>query len=173
MTESAQAPSLYERLGGTMGIAAVMDVLTDRLYDNVSANRNPYAQKLHETNSRAGFKFMVTAWSIQETGGPKCYPGRDMREAHADMVATEEDFDIVALEIAATLSAAHQGMERDRGGGGRGRPRHPGVTTSATRPRSRTRSTTSTRSGTTSRSDSSRTAEWPPAPGRCSSSSRS
>jgi hemoglobin len=104
MTESAEIPSLYERLGGTMGIAAVMDVLTDRLYDNVSANRNPYVQKLHETNSRAGFKFMVTAWSIQETGGPKCYPGRDMREAHADMVATEEDFDIVALEIAATLS---------------------------------------------------------------------
>ncbi|WP_326769797.1 group 1 truncated hemoglobin [Streptomyces sp. NBC_01591] len=104
MTESAQTPSLYDRLGGTFGIAALMDVLTDRLYDNVSANRNPDVQKLHETNSRAGFKFMVTAWSIQETGGPQCYPGRDMREAHENMVATEYDFDVVALEIAATLS---------------------------------------------------------------------
>ncbi|MFJ4621039.1 group 1 truncated hemoglobin [Streptomyces sp. NPDC088812] len=104
MTEPAQTPSLYERLGGTFGIAAVMDVLTDRLYENVSANRNPDVRKLHETNSRAGFKFMVTAWSIQETGGPKVYPGKDMRAAHENMVATEEDFDIVALEVAATLS---------------------------------------------------------------------
>lgn len=104
MSDSEQAPSLYERLGATMGIAVLMDVLTDRLYDNVSANRNPDVRKLHETNSRAGFKFMVTAWSIEETGGPKCYPGRDMVEAHEDMVATEFDFDVVALEIAATLS---------------------------------------------------------------------
>ena len=104
MTDSAQTPSLFERLGGIMGVAALMDVLTDRLYDNVSANRNPDVRKLHETNSRAGFKFMVTAWSVQETGGPKCYPGRNMVDAHANMVATEEDFDVVALEIAATLS---------------------------------------------------------------------
>jgi hemoglobin len=81
-----------------------MDVLTDRLYDNVSANQNPFVQKMHETNSRPAFKFMVTAWSVEETGGPKCYPGRDMRAAHADMVATDRDFDVVALEIAATLS---------------------------------------------------------------------
>jgi hemoglobin len=104
MTDQAQAPSLFERLGGILGIATLMDVLTDRLYDNVSANQNPYVAKMHETNSRAGFKFMVTAWSVEETGGPKCYPGRDMRAAHANMVATERDFDVVALEIAATLS---------------------------------------------------------------------
>ncbi|QMU67357.1 group 1 truncated hemoglobin [Streptacidiphilus sp. P02-A3a] len=104
MTESTRTPSLYERLGGIFGISAVMEVLTDRLYENVSANRNADVQRLHETNSRAGFRFMVTAWSIEETGGPKVYPGRDMRAAHADMFASEEDFDIVALEIAATLS---------------------------------------------------------------------
>jgi hemoglobin len=104
MADTAQTPSLYERLGGILGIAVLMDVLTDRLYDNVTANQNPYVKKMHETNSRPGFKFMVTAWSVEETGGPKCYPGRDMREAHANMVTTERDFDVVALEIAATLS---------------------------------------------------------------------
>jgi hemoglobin len=104
MTDSTETPSLFERLGGILGIATLMDVLTDRLYDNVSANQNADVRKLHETNSRAGFKFMVTAWSVQETGGPRCYPGRDMRAAHANMVATERDFDVVALEIAATLS---------------------------------------------------------------------
>ncbi|WP_051731770.1 group I truncated hemoglobin [Kitasatospora phosalacinea] len=104
MTEQDQTPSLYERLGGAMGIAAIMDVLTDRLYENASANLNPYVAKMHEVNSRPGFKWMVTAWSIEETGGPKVYPGRNMVDAHADMVSSHFDFDVVALEIAATLS---------------------------------------------------------------------
>lgn len=51
----------------------------------------------------AGFKFLVTAWSIEQTGGPKCYPGRDMTEAHAHLYVSEPEFDIVATEIAATL----------------------------------------------------------------------
>ncbi len=101
---AAPTPSLYERLGGIGGIAAVMDVLTDRLYDNASANRNADVRKMHNTNSKPAFKFMVTAWSIEETGGPKCYPGKDMFAAHANMYATEEDFDVVALEIASALS---------------------------------------------------------------------
>ena len=95
--------SLYERLGGTYGIAGAVDVLVDRLYDNVSANRNPHVQAFHAEMGHAGFKFLVTAWSIEKSGGPACYPGRDMREAHAHLFVSEEEFDIVATEIAATL----------------------------------------------------------------------
>lgn len=101
---STPGPSLYERLGGANGIAAVIDVLVERLFDNVSANQNADVVKMHDKVSRAGFKFMITAWSVQETGGPKIYPGKDMWAAHANMVATERDWDVVALEIAATLS---------------------------------------------------------------------
>ncbi|MFD7720122.1 phosphopantetheine-binding protein [Streptomyces sp. NPDC059814] len=104
LTNPASAPSLYERLGGANGIARVMDVLVERLFDNVSANQNADVVKMHDKVSRAGFKFMVTAWSVEETGGPKIYPGKDMWAAHANMVATERDWDVVALEIAATLS---------------------------------------------------------------------
>ena len=96
--------SLYERLGGTYGIAAAVDVLVDRLYSNASANMNPAVAKFHEQQGQAGFKFLVTAWTIEHTGGPKCYPGRDMREAHAHLNVSQHDFDVVALEIAATLS---------------------------------------------------------------------
>lgn len=113
-TEPVETPSLCERLGGVYGIAAMMDVLTDRLFDNVWANRNPYVAKMHERNGRAGFKFMVTAWSVEETGGPTCYPGRDMHYAHVDMVATEHDFDVVALEIAATLSYCGAGVQEQK-----------------------------------------------------------
>lgn len=97
------APSLYERLGGTYGIAGAVDVLADRLYDNASANRNPHVQAFHLGMGHAGFKFLVTAWSIEQTGGPSCYPGRDMRESHAHLFVSQEEFDIVATEVAATL----------------------------------------------------------------------
>jgi len=97
------APSLYERLGGTYGIAGAVDVLADRLYDNASANRNPHVQAFHLGMGHAGFKFLVTAWSIEQTGGPSCYPGRDMRESHAHLFVSQEEFDIVYGEIAATL----------------------------------------------------------------------
>lgn len=42
---------------------------------------------------------MVTAWSIEATGGPKCYPGRDMFEAHKHLGLTEYKFDVTAHEI--------------------------------------------------------------------------
>ena len=70
MTMPTANPSLYERLGGTYGIAGAVDVLVDRLYDNVSANQNPHVQAFHLMKGHAGFKFLVTAWSIEKTGGP-------------------------------------------------------------------------------------------------------
>jgi len=48
----------------------------------------------------------VTAWSIQETGGQKIYPGRDMRESHAHLNASQREFDVVATEIKASLYPA-------------------------------------------------------------------
>jgi len=96
--------SLYERLGGIYGIAGAVDVLVDRLYTNASANMNPAVEAFHRQQGHAGFKFLVTAWSVEQTGGPKCYPGRDMSESHAHLNVSEHDFDVVALEIAATLS---------------------------------------------------------------------
>ena len=110
MTHSSLQPSLYERLGAIYGIAGAVDVLTDRLYNNASANLNPHVQAFHDQQGQAGFKFLVTAWSIEQTGGPACYPGRDMLESHAHLQVSEYEFDIVAGEIAAPLS--HVGVPR-------------------------------------------------------------
>ncbi|MDQ3717106.1 MAG: group 1 truncated hemoglobin [Actinomycetota bacterium] len=96
--------------GGIYGIAGAVDALADRLYDNVSANNNPHVAAFHAMKGHAGFKYLVTAWSIEHTGGPKCYPGRDMRESHAHLHVSEFEFDIVATEIAATLF--HVGVPR-------------------------------------------------------------
>ncbi len=114
MTTAPSTPSLYERLGGTYGIAGAVDVLTDRLYDNASANTNPHVAEFHSQAGHAGFKFLVTAWSIEQTGGPRCYPGRDMYESHAHLKVSEFEFDIVKGEIAATLF--HVGVPRQEHG---------------------------------------------------------
>jgi hemoglobin len=108
ITEAAhQVPagaSLYERLGGAYAIAGAVDVLVDRLFANVLVNANAGVHAHHgEAANGPGYKFLVTAWSIEATGGPKCYPGRDMVAAHDGLSIDAPGFDAVAMEIAATL----------------------------------------------------------------------
>ncbi len=97
--------SLYERLGGVYGIAGAVDILVDRLFANVAVNANQ-AVHVHHGNpaNAAGYKFLVTAWSIEAAGGPTCYPGRDMVKTHTTLDITGPEFDAVAMEIAATLN---------------------------------------------------------------------
>ncbi|MEO8850695.1 MAG: group 1 truncated hemoglobin [Allobranchiibius sp.] len=107
----AQAPeqvphdaSLYERLGGAYAIAGAVDVLVDRLFDNALVNANAAVHSHHgEPANAPGYKFLVTAWSIEATGGPKCYLGRDMVAAHDGLAIDTPGFDAVAMEIGATL----------------------------------------------------------------------
>lgn len=102
-TASAQPLSLYDRLGGAYPIATAVDYLIDRLHTNATLNRNRLVDEFHTQKFKAGYKFMVTAWSIEVTGGPKCYPGRDMFESHKNLGLTEYDFDVTATEIRNTL----------------------------------------------------------------------
>ena len=96
--------SLYERLGGAYGIAGAVDVLVDRLFQNVKVNAN---DKVHEHHGNpanaAGYKFLVTAWSIEAVGGPQCYIGHDMTVAHEHLSIDTAGFDAVYMEIESTL----------------------------------------------------------------------
>jgi len=98
-----EGETLYERLGGVYGIAGAVDDLVDRLYENETANQNPAVRDFHENYGKAGFKYLVTAWSIEYSGGPEVYPGRGMTEAHEDLEVTELEFDVVRTEIKTTL----------------------------------------------------------------------
>ncbi len=96
--------SLYDRLGGAYAIAGAVDVLVDRLFANALVNANPAVHAHHgEAANAAGYKFLVTAWSIEAAGGPRCYLGRDMVAAHDGLSIDPAGFDAVAMEIAATL----------------------------------------------------------------------
>lgn len=96
--------SLYERLGGAYAIAGAADYLIDRLHTNATLNNtNSKVKDFHIPEMKAGYKFMVTAWSIEAAGGPKCYIGRDMFEAHKDLGLTDYEFEVTAHEIRNTL----------------------------------------------------------------------
>ena len=96
--------NLYERLGGAYAIAIAVDRLIDGLHTNATLNRrNPKVEEFHTEKYKAGYKFMVTAWCIEATGGPKCYPGKDMIAAHAQLGLTGYEFDVTAHEIRNTL----------------------------------------------------------------------
>lgn len=97
--------TLYDRLGGIYGIAGAVDVLVDRLFANAAVNANETVRAHHgDPANAAGYKFLVTAWSVEAAGGPTCYPGLDMEKAHDAMGITQYQFDAVKIEIAATLN---------------------------------------------------------------------
>lgn len=118
MTQTAQEPDLhvaaeaapddaglFDRLGGVYGIAGAVDVLVDRLFANIAVNANPAVHAHHgDPANAAGYKFLVTAWSIEAAGGPRCYPGRDMQKAHDHLAIDRAGFDAVYTEIDATLN---------------------------------------------------------------------
>ncbi|NIE82364.1 MULTISPECIES: group 1 truncated hemoglobin [unclassified Burkholderia] len=99
-----QEKSLYDRLGGAYSIATAVDRLIENLHRNETLNHtNAKVKAFHSEAFKAGYKFMVTAWVIETTGGPKCYPGRGMLESHHHLVLSQYEFDVTAHEIRNTL----------------------------------------------------------------------
>ena len=108
--------SLYERLGGVFGIAAVVDSFSDALLDNPEVGTQSPNPALREwsVNDQAarlpGLKFMRTLWVCDVAGGPFQFsatkPGRTalgLEVAHRDLAITPAEFDAVAAELAAAL----------------------------------------------------------------------
>jgi len=107
--------TLYERLGGSFAIAAVVDQFSDALIANPIVGRqskNPQLREWH-TNSLArlpGLKFERTLWVCAISGGPFQYAGTrpgsttlGLEEAHRQLRISPEEFDEVAAELKRTL----------------------------------------------------------------------
>ena len=112
---NAQEKSLYERLGGVFGIAAVVDHFSDDIVKNPivgQESRNPQLRDWHtRTLARLpGLKFMRTLWVCNISGGPFPFtatkPGATplgLEEAHRDLRISPAEFDEVAAELGRTL----------------------------------------------------------------------
>lgn len=102
--------TLFQRLGGTYGIAQAVDHLVDLIYQNQGLNANPRLKAVHDdVNSKKGFKVMLTNWVVQETGGPKIYQpdafgrGKSMKDSHPHLNISNREFDIIKTLCLATF----------------------------------------------------------------------
>jgi hemoglobin len=108
--------SLFERLGGTPGIAAIVEDFTDRALEDPRVNwqRRGVVNKvfLGKDESKAWDaspqnvetlrKHLVQFLSLA-TGGPAQYDGKTMKEAHDGLKITNTEFDASIGDLQASL----------------------------------------------------------------------
>ena len=92
------AKSLFERLGGTGAITAVVEDFRDRCGGDSRINA-----KFARTDMTRLTSMLIDQVS-EATGGPAKYTGRDMKTAHADMGVTTGEFNALVEDLVATLN---------------------------------------------------------------------
>jgi hemoglobin len=94
--QPAQAPTLYERLGGRAAIAAVVD---DAI---VNVTADPRINQRF-ANAGPGLANNLVDLVCLRTGGPCKYTGADMATAHEGMFIRDEEFDALVEDMAKSL----------------------------------------------------------------------
>ena len=97
-TATISPPALFDRLGGYVGIAAIMDDFVGRAVtdDRIA----PYFRNINMSHMKSGMREFLCA----ETGGPCRYTGKPMREAHAGLGVTDAAFDAMLDDLRKTLN---------------------------------------------------------------------
>jgi len=96
--ENTAATSLFQRLGGTEGISALVDDIVDQHMNNpaVSARFLPYKEK---PELLAQVKKHTVDFFSMGSGGPAVYAGRDMESTHRGMNISEAEYMHVVDDI--------------------------------------------------------------------------
>lgn len=103
---AAAAPkSLYDRLGGTAGIATVVDAFIANVAADARINAR-FARVAGDTAAMREFKQKMVDQICAGTGGPCTYTGRDMKVAHEGMGISTADFDALVEDLVKTLDGA-------------------------------------------------------------------
>ena len=91
--------TIYDRIGGHAAVAAVVDVLYDRILSDPLLG--PYFENTEMRRQKAHMRaFVATA-----LGGPGIYAGRDMPAAHRGLHITDGAFDAVVGHLVASLES--------------------------------------------------------------------
>ncbi|MHB2020640.1 MAG: group I truncated hemoglobin [Candidatus Xenobia bacterium] len=99
--QTANAKSLYERLGGHDGIVAVVNDFVAR-----AAADNRISKFFAHANV-AKLKADLVTQIGQATGGPEQYSGPDMKTAHKNMKISDADFDALVDDLAQSMDSLH------------------------------------------------------------------
>jgi hemoglobin len=91
--------SLYDRLGGSAAITAVVEDFVGRCA--ADGRINPKFARTDVPRLKAMLVEQVSA----ATGGPVKYTGRGMRETHSGMGVTAGEFDALVEDLVATLNS--------------------------------------------------------------------
>jgi hemoglobin len=105
--EEKKQQSLYDRLGGLAPISVVVDDFIDTMVPDPFLNRNSAINEARKRVPAPYLKFQVTALICQETGGPCQYTGRNMKDSHAHLNITEQEWDRMVVIFKEVL-AKHQ-----------------------------------------------------------------
>ena len=100
LDEKTSKPSLYERLGGEAAVMAAVGIFYEKLL------ADPSVKHFFENLDMAALTRKQVAFMTRAFGGPAHYRGRDLRAAHADLVAhglNDRHFDAVVRHLQATL----------------------------------------------------------------------
>lgn len=95
------ATTLFEQIGG----AAAVDAAVDLFYRKVLADAS--ISHFFDTTDMEAQRTKQKAFLTMAFGGPNTYTGKDMRDAHAELVKNglnDSHFDAVAGHLSATLS---------------------------------------------------------------------
>lgn len=94
--------SLFERLGGSSGITALVDDIVTMHMENpvIRARFRPYLQT---PDKLAAVKRQTSAFLEAGSGGSAQYTGRSMRDAHRGMNVSEAEYMAVVDDILAVL----------------------------------------------------------------------
>ncbi len=107
------AASLYERLGGLAPITVVVSDFIDVLVPDPQLNENPAIDAARKTVPAPYLKYHVTAMVCEATGGPCQYHGRNMKESHAHLNISEEEWQRMVTLLKGVLDK-HQVPEKER-----------------------------------------------------------
>src|SRR6185312_5199359 len=92
------AKSLYERLGGTPGITAVVEEFV------TTTGKDPRIEQFFANADIPRLKKLMVEQICQNTGGPCHYTGKTMKESHANMHVKGGDFDAFIDDLTKTLA---------------------------------------------------------------------
>jgi hemoglobin len=100
--EDGMSNSLYERLGGASGIAALVDDIVEAHMNNplIKARFLPYRE---DPDTLAKVKCHTCNFFGAGSGGPEQYSGRSMRDTHRGMNISEQEYMAVVDDILDTL----------------------------------------------------------------------
>ena len=103
--------TLYGKGGGVFGLAKLSHLLMEAWMADPTLNGNAMVARWHESQQKAGFKFLVTQIMGYMTGGPQRYTGRPMDEAHMHLGITPAEWRSF-IAIAARDLRGDQGARR-------------------------------------------------------------